>query len=76
MINNDNVSIYMAHISSLGLLMACSHHIIPGHWTCSFLNRLHSPELQHCNHVALVTCHTTIAISVHPGTLLHLSDVK
>ena len=31
-------------------------------------------NVQHCSHVALVTCRATIAISVPPGTYLHLSE--
>ena len=53
------------------------HHIIPGHWICSFMWNFNSPgSIQHCSHVTLGTSRITIAISVPPGTHLHLSEVK
>ena len=67
------VSIYLygAHIQPRAAHGAL-HHIIPGHWTCSFMYHFNSPgSIQHCSHVALVTCRATIAISVPSGTHLH-----
>ena len=69
--NNINGSIYMAHISSL--TSYCP-------WSLDMFIHFYTPGsicLQNCDHVALVTCCTMlIAISVQPGTHLHLSEVK
>ena len=52
------VSICMNHIFSPGLLMVPYIIIFPGHWICSFIYNFNSPGgIQHCSHVALITCH-------------------
>ena len=77
--NNKKLStqyLYGAHIQPSAAHGAL-HHIIPGHQTCSFMYHFNSlGNIQHCSHVTLATCCTTIAISVPPGTHLHLIEVK
>ena len=67
----------MAHISNLGLLMEpyiISSLVIVPAGSCTIFN---SPgSIQHCSHVALVTCRTTIVFSVPPGTHLHINEVE
>ena len=67
----------MAHISSLGVLMAPTSY-----YPWSLDKFVHEPSqlpgeytvLQTC--LAIGTCRTTIVISVPPDTHLHLSEVK
>ena len=82
-INNNNNKLmgvfYGAHIQPEAAYSAL-HHNIHGHWTCWFRSCTilipRGGSIQHCSHVAIVTCRTTIAISVPPCTHLYLSEVE